>query len=730
MTERYLPLTTFFVWIFFALPVGAFEWDYSYFDDVLVEVINDSSLEELKEGIPMMREMIEESRQSWQEMEVGTRCREANLKFNAFLKENVERYGAQGIDRVTYIRMRNSAAEILKWGMEKDRCEGVDPSAYVPTAVLHALYLDGQGLTEVPEEIALKVKNQDFDEIVEKLKKEDPSIFNDAGPNGDVSDDDSADLELGKKVGKAIGAAIFALFLTGILTLPELINLITSSKTGPSVQPAPSPLPSANSVEQNEETNEEKNSWARLKLDTSNVPLSDKKRAGTFRVTVVPTDEEKWQISAELMTTSSQREVELVRLDSTSSHDVTYQMRVTFPAGCKKDLVKLPVRVTATCESAEDSPLTRTVDLETFIEGLSVDLPRRQNEWELNGDTGGSITKLNLNYRRIENDKIVGDSDLLHNISLDSFTPKDAANARVAEAFKVARFSVEEEGVYDHGRFAAYKVKNARSIPGKGDAYAGTLLISGKSAQRKASVSVPTRLLTGRNNRAVRDWQTEYDNTLRIINEHVPTLKDGAAGGYQQQLRRMLERRAKTLGPEGLVELRHEIWETAQKLWEGTSAEAYEDYAAWAGAIETALDWTVYAGDIALGVLVKRFIPGSPWGQEAVKFLKGSLVTSLVAYREGKSADEWLVDEAKRLAWAIGDKLVGDLAEGAQKKLGGDANLKKIAAKWAIYVCWEFIKNLCPPNSKSVYDAAIAAGKAGSLRQTADKLEEVLLGKL
>ena len=216
----------------------------------------------------------------------------------------------------------------------------------------------------------------------------------------------------------------------------------------------------------------------------------------------------------------------------------------------------------------------------------------------------------------------------------------------------------------------------AASIPGRGDAF---------------TASVPLRV-RGVNTEPYSDsWSLELERCRQVIDEFVP-VKDRA------RLYALVNERSRTFGAEGLYALRHQLWSFAQTQ---LVAEAHNhlDDAWWYQQIEDTLDWAVWCGDIALGVLSGT--GPTAMGALAVSMLKEPLVDAVTVWINGGSVDDWLANRVGTLTGILEGVLTDpDMLT----KLPGNSK----AVAWTLYVSYYFVKELIAGRSVAEAMKAVA----------------------
>ncbi len=223
----------------------------------------------------------------------------------------------------------------------------------------------------------------------------------------------------------------------------------------------------------------------------------------------------------------------------------------------------------------------------------------------------------------------------------------------------------------------------AASIPGRGDAF---------------TASVPLRV-RGVNTEPYSDsWSLELERCRQVIDEFVP-VED------RPRLHALVNERSRTLGAEGLYALRHRLWDFAQTQLVA-KAHNHLDDAWWYQQIEDTLDWAVWCGDIALGVLSGT--GPTAMGALAVSMLKEPLVDAVTVWINGGSVDDWLANRVGTLTGILEGILTDpDMLA----KLPGNSK----ALAWTLYVSYYFVKEL-------IAGKTIAEAMKAVARQLRDEL--------
>lgn len=172
------------------------------------------------------------------------------------------------------------------------------------------------------------------------------------------------------------------------------------------------------------------------------------------------------------------------------------------------------------------------------------------------------------------------------------------------------------------------------------------------------------------------EWKKEYEYSERIIADFVPA-------DVQPRFRKILAERGRTLGAEGLFEMRKRIWEFAQTQIMIEVHDYLDEAWRWQNA-EDLFDWISWCGDIAFGVAT-----GSLVGSAAaigLGLVKPMLVSAIDCWVNGRSLEEWAYQQV-----GIGIGVVEGCATDVDfiKMLGARAPLA-----WAGFLAYYFAKEL------------------------------------
>jgi len=239
------------------------------------------------------------------------------------------------------------------------------------------------------------------------------------------------------------------------------------------------------------------------------------------------------------------------------------------------------------------------------------------------------------------------------------------------------------------GPTGVYRFKTDKKIPGRTPLtdVAYWVSVPGMDAE-KFGYDLHIGLLTPASAPGSPAWNLEYERASKIINEFCPP-------AYRDKLRNTLETRGKQLGAEGLAEMRKRIWFISADLVLAEGAAGYEAEAAWADRIATVLDWASYMGDICFGIVIGMYT--GPYTAFAAQTLKPMMISAIIAYREGQSAEAWLNDQLWTVVGIFEGKVIDP--DNFAKLTGGNK-----AKAWALYVSYQFFKEYAY-NGKSFVEA-------------------------
>lgn len=369
------------------------------------------------------------------------------------------------------------------------------------------------------------------------------------------------------------------------------------------------------------------------------------------------------------------------------------------------------IKITATAEDFDD--LERTIPVSSIREGLFADTLSMSPDRTYHIAADGSAKVTDIGFRAYVADpntgQITADPGLVRNLLIE---PNEEPGTPQHNAWQFAKFEPAFAEMRDTGRgpTAVYRFSTAEKIPGKSASLPIAAWVSVPGRDRDTwGYDLRLTLDTPASAPGSPAWQVEYDRAKKIIEEFTPWR-------YRADLMDILERRGKALGAEGLCELRKRIWYVSADLILAEGAEGYKQEEAWANRIYVVLDWAQWAGDIAFGVVVGFYL--GPHSAFAAQILKPTIVSAIIAYREGQTPEQWLRDQL----WGFVAILEGKAIDPDNfAKLPGSSKAKG----WAIYVSYHFFKEYFY-NGKTFYEAM----KSVSLNVSEELLAGWLNGKV
>jgi len=330
-------------------------------------------------------------------------------------------------------------------------------------------------------------------------------------------------------------------------------------------------------------------------------------------------------------------------------------------------------------------PLERIIKVSVSQEGLFLDpLGRDETSRSYKVLADGKAVARDVDFRifapdpksgRIEN--LTRSAEILRSVSVECLEPPESVAGRLIEAGKLEwslagiRPSNQPSGIL--------RLRFAKELPSDGRVVPCEFRLSYVTAKDESYTALlRVGIQTSADGPGGRDWQIELERCQTIIRKFVPL-------SYQGKLTQLLDRRSRTLGPEGLKALRSRLWSVAQLLTLAEGGRGYEDEARWANYITETLDWTQWAGDMAFQAAVGSVT--GPYGSVGAGMLKGFVISAINAYQEGQTPEQWL--------WAnLG--IVYGVVEG--KVIDPDffakMGVEKKAKVWALFVSYHFLKNL------------------------------------
>lgn len=354
------------------------------------------------------------------------------------------------------------------------------------------------------------------------------------------------------------------------------------------------------------------------------------------------------------------------------------------------------LRVLANCSGFAE--LERYVQVIVSQEGLFIDPIGRHPEdgtFRIKADGSGAPTEIDL--RVYARDPATG--ELAPNITLAQevlFEIAGEEGTAGRAGLKVGEYAAESAGVRQlNDPSATFRMSLARRLPTGGTVLPAAVRASVPGQElpaftkeiRLGLLGVDTEPYSG-------EWELELGRCKRVIEEYVPA-------EYHERLMTLLSERSKTMGAEGLYQMRHRLWEFAH---DQLVKEAHEhlDEAWWNEQIIDTLDWISWCGDIALGVASGSFV--GTVGSLAIGLLKPILVSAIEAWVYNRSLEEW--------AYSQFGILVG-VVEGCATDVDLLAKLtgEKKALAWAIFIAYYFAKELYNEPNHSVTQAMTNVGR-------------------
>jgi len=312
-------------------------------------------------------------------------------------------------------------------------------------------------------------------------------------------------------------------------------------------------------------------------------------------------------------------------------------------------------------------------------EGLSV-VSERPLHIYADSDTE---TELKITAATVIHGKTVTDYTLLENIVFDD---EIKANTKLSlNAIETAGLQFEKVGWENISRFGEekisayiYKVKTKNVVPGNGESYHGYLNIQSTKGEKTYFVTIPIVLDTASIPPKSKVWKEELDRCRKVA-YLLPK-------AHQQRILDLVNSKAANLlGYEGLYELRHRIWRIGEILWEAEGLSGYEDVEKWSGYIENTLKWTQWMGRMAADLAGTLLTGGNPFMGIITGEIHDVILSSLVAYRNGESLEEWFnghfVGDIKDILEEIGAEALDPerMTKILSKVLGKNVRTKAIA---------------------------------------------------
>ncbi|MHC1784681.1 MAG: hypothetical protein AB9891_18345 [Anaerolineaceae bacterium] len=327
-------------------------------------------------------------------------------------------------------------------------------------------------------------------------------------------------------------------------------------------------------------------------------------------------------------------------------------------------------------------------------EGLFVDPDRRNADgtYRINGDGNGIPTE--IDFRVLVRDEASGEMiysrELAKSLVIENISPENSMGLNASQTgdlkWALSDSPKFEQGIRESNNpSAVWRFWLPFAIPGDNRIPKVEMeaTVEGKEDEAFTANFTLGIEMTGIESGST-DWKIEYNRCQKIIFTYIPLEN-------YSKVHDILERKSKTLGPEGMFELRKRIWEIAQNLTLGEGGQGWRDAGRWEGYIETSLEVIKLLSDIAFGI-----VGGMAFGMAAIAadILRDTIRTAIVAFIQGKGIDEWLDDELAGLknmivAFGEGHLIDVDLITRIFQK-----NPKVFWIAWSIFVTLDFLKNL------------------------------------
>lgn len=322
-------------------------------------------------------------------------------------------------------------------------------------------------------------------------------------------------------------------------------------------------------------------------------------------------------------------------------------------------------------------------------EGLYVDPTGQSRDGSFHLLADGSATPTDIDVRvfaRDESGQIAFSPELSAGVTFEPLSPETAPGGA---AWRYAGIEHADGGIRpSNSPSAIHRFSVPRPLPTAGEPLAVQLRAVSSAGPEDLFAKPVSVSIIGVNTAPYSPaWEAEKDNCLRIIDEYVPV-------EHRAKLTALVHSRGRTLGAEGLYQMRKQLWDFA---YNQTMKEAHDHLTAawWAQQVEDTLDWVSWCGDIALGAAT-----GSLAGTAAsvgVGILKPSLVKAMEVWIAGGSISDWAYEQVGVFAGAV-EGAATDID--AINKLAGNK-----ALAWAVFISYTFVRELMSDPNLSVTDA-------------------------
>jgi hypothetical protein len=440
-------------------------------------------------------------------------------------------------------------------------------------------------------------------------------------------------------------------------------------------------------------------------IERCSFPVAEHQTEISFKAFIQNCDsEEKWDFKAEYRRGTDPLEKPLSEISILKTSDteasITLKGPLTVPEADEASITEK--LVIFACQS-DETPLERHLPVTVSQVGLFITghLNEKKELSYLADKPFETDIEFVLYQLDKETNKVIVDQEGLKRLTFElKNEEKDIRN--FAQVLKPVFTFKDLVGNIPYGR---YKYSSTGEMPGFGDVFTLTYIVhapcDGDENSAQFSQELKVLVKTAGIGEGFPDWEKAYRDCKRIIDIYVP------AGNLRSQLSELLEQKKMMLDVEGLIYLRHEIWQKAYNLIlkEG---EAYLQEAEWNDKVMSLLDWTKWAGDIAFKVLTTYL---GPIAGTIAEISKPTIVEAIIAYNEGITFEQ--------LIRKVGKNLLVNTAETGKGKIN---NMEFIEAKliknkvnaWAFFIAVEFAWHyLVKKEDKQTYvDSAKAAGES------------------
>lgn len=430
-------------------------------------------------------------------------------------------------------------------------------------------------------------------------------------------------------------------------------------------------------------------------------------------------DEKNWTLKGLYRTGVDIIEEPLTEIDIKKTDETAFKVKLTGPIlQPKKGENSLSKTLVLMAAQGKEKPLEAHVEVTVSREGLFIQHGVNNNN-EFNFTAEKPVEQdfeFELQVYDEKTNQIISDKNILSNLSFELLSDDE----KTLNLVSVLLPTIEFIDIWGNNPYGKYRLNTHEEIPGIGDVIPLKYLVKApvlKTDQPELfEIVLTVNVKTYGIGSEFPDWVKAYEECKYVIRNYVPP------GEPTRRLTELLEKRKMTLGAEGMVELRNRIWKIASNLILAEGAEGYKSVDRWATAIETTLEWTEWAGDIAFSALMAYATGGLAAGgllATGAGMVKGGMIEALNLYIYKPNAtleDFWDIQTQKFVPMMM------SMAKGRMLSI---ENIKLIVGNnkplaWAIFISCEFLYHLY--QTKSVYEAGKLTAK--------NMVEEVMVQKL